>query len=40
MADAWIAASAPEADAILVHKDPEYKAVPVMQEALPFETSH
>jgi len=36
LADAWIAASALEANAILVHKDPEFDAVPVAQEPLPF----
>jgi predicted nucleic acid-binding protein len=37
LADAWIAASALEANAILVHKDPEFDAVPVAQEPLPYE---
>lgn len=36
LADAWIAASALEANAILVHKDPEFDAVPVAQEPLPY----
>ena len=36
LADAWIAASALEANAILVHKDPEFDAVPVAQESLPY----
>jgi predicted nucleic acid-binding protein len=36
VADAWIAACALETNAILVHKDPEYKAVRVAQELLPF----
>ena len=36
VADAWIAACALEANATLVHKDPEFKSVPVAQEALPF----
>ena len=35
LADAWIAASALEANAILLHKDPEFDAVPVAQEPLP-----
>jgi len=35
LADAWIAASALEANAILVHKDREFDAVPVEQEPLP-----
>jgi predicted nucleic acid-binding protein len=34
LADAWIAASALGANAILVHKDPEFDAVPVAQEPL------
>lgn len=36
LADAWIAASALEQGAILVHKDPEFQAVPVRQETLPW----
>lgn len=36
LADAWIAASALEANAVLVHKDPEFIAVPVAQETLPY----
>ena len=36
LVDAWIAASALEANAILVHKDPEFDVVPVAQEPLPF----
>jgi ribonuclease VapC len=36
LADAWIAASALEANAILVHKDPEFDAVPVAREPLPY----
>ncbi|MBN8455247.1 PIN domain-containing protein [Accumulibacter sp.] len=35
VADAWIAASAIEQGAILIHKDPEFKVVPVLQEMLP-----
>lgn len=35
LADAWIAACALEAGAVLVHKDPEFRSVPVTQEALP-----
>ena len=35
VADAWIAACAMEANAVLVHKDPEYRSVPVAQEPLP-----
>ncbi len=36
VADAWIAACALQEDAILIHKDPEFQAVPVEQEPLPF----
>ncbi len=36
VADAWIAASAIEQGAILIHKDPEFKVVPVLQEPLPW----
>lgn len=36
VADAWIAASAIEQGAILIHKDPEFKVVPVLQELLPW----
>lgn len=36
VADAWIAACALEEGAILVHKDPEFQAVAVEQEVLPF----
>lgn len=36
LADAWIAASALEANAILVQKGPEFDAVPVAQEPLPY----
>jgi predicted nucleic acid-binding protein len=35
VADAWIAASAIEQGAVLIHKDPEFKVVPVRQELLP-----
>ena len=34
-ADAWIAACAAEQGAVLLHKDPEFKPLPVMQELLP-----
>ena len=41
LADAWIAACAVEQGAVLIHKDPKFKAVPVEQEPLPFrEKSH
>jgi predicted nucleic acid-binding protein len=36
VADAWIAACADLHGAILVHKDPEFRAVPIRQEFLPF----
>jgi predicted nucleic acid-binding protein len=36
LADAWIAAAASLEGATLLHKDPEFGAVPVKQEALPF----
>ena len=35
IADAWIAACASEHAAVLLHKDPEFKALPVTQELLP-----
>jgi predicted nucleic acid-binding protein len=35
IADAWIAACAAEHGAVLLHKDPEFKPVPVAQELLP-----
>lgn len=35
IADAWIAACAAEQGAVLMHKDPEFKPLPVMQELLP-----
>jgi len=33
-ADAWIAACAAEQGAVLLHKDPGFKPLPVMQELL------
>ncbi len=39
VADAWIAACALEEQAVLLHKDPELKAVPVEQEVLPLKVS-
>jgi predicted nucleic acid-binding protein len=35
LADAWIAACASEQGAILLHKDPEFKPLPIAQEFLP-----
>lgn len=35
LADAWIAAAAQQAGALLVHKDPEFTQVSVAQESLP-----
>jgi predicted nucleic acid-binding protein len=35
LADAWIAAAALEQEAVLIHKDPEFRAVEVKQEELP-----
>lgn len=35
LADAWIAACASEQGAVLLHKDPEFKPLPVTQELLP-----
>lgn len=35
IADAWIAACASEQGATLLHKDPEFKPLPVVQESLP-----
>ena len=35
LADAWIAACALEQGAMLIHKDPEFHAVPLEQEVLP-----
>lgn len=40
LADAWIAASAVESGAILLHKDPEFAALDVPQEILPFKAPH
>jgi predicted nucleic acid-binding protein len=36
IADAWVAACASEHGAVLLHKDPEFKPLPVVQELLPF----
>jgi ribonuclease VapC len=36
LADAWIAASAEIASAVLVHKDPEFEPLSIQQEALPY----
>ena len=36
LADAWIAASADLSSAILVHKDPEFEALAIPQELLPY----
>ena len=36
IADAWIAACASEQGAVLLHKDPEFQPLPVVQELLPF----
>ncbi len=33
--DAWIAACAAEHGAMLLHKDPEFSALPIAQEFLP-----
>ena len=35
IADAWIAACATEQGAVLLHKDPEFKPLPLAQEWLP-----
>jgi predicted nucleic acid-binding protein len=35
LADAWVAACAQEQGAVLLHKDPEFKALPIEQEVLP-----
>jgi len=35
LADAWIAACARMQGAVLMHKDPEFRALPIEQEALP-----
>ncbi len=37
--DAWIAAAAMRRGAILVHKDPEFSALPIQQETLPLKPS-
>lgn len=39
IADAWIAACASEQGAVLLHKDPEFKPVPVTQELLPLKAT-
>lgn len=36
LADAWIAACAQLASAVLVHKDPEFEPLTAQQEALPY----
>lgn len=36
LADAWIAASARLAGAVLVHKDPEFATLPLAQDVLPY----
>ena len=38
IADAWIAACASEQSAVLLHKDPEFKPLPISQELLPLKT--
>lgn len=38
LADAWIAACALTEGAILVHKDPEFRAVAIEQDVLPLKT--
>ena len=38
IADAWIAACAAEQGAVLLHKDPEFKPLPVLQEFLPLKS--
>lgn len=35
LADVWVAACALEQGAVLLHKDPEFKALPIDQEVLP-----
>ena len=40
IADAWSAACASEHGAVLLHKDPEFKPVPVTQELLPLKARH
>jgi predicted nucleic acid-binding protein len=39
LADAWIAASASLLGAQLVHKDPNFRALPIQQWTLPFKTT-
>jgi predicted nucleic acid-binding protein len=39
IADAWIAACAFEQGAVLLHKDPEFKVLPVTQELLPLKAT-
>lgn len=39
LADSWIAATARMSDATLVHKDPEFSALPIKQKALPLKSS-
>lgn len=38
LADSWIAAAAQMTNATLVHKDPEFAALPVKQKALPLKS--
>lgn len=39
IADAWIAACASEQGAALLHKDPEFKPLPITQELLPLKAA-
>ncbi len=39
LADAWIAACADEQDATLLHKDPEFKPLAIVQEFLPLKAT-
>jgi predicted nucleic acid-binding protein len=39
IADAWIAACASEQGAALLHKDPEFKPLPITQELLPLKVT-
>lgn len=39
LADAWIAACAEMHDAVLVHKDPEFKMLQIKQELLPLKVA-
>jgi predicted nucleic acid-binding protein len=39
MADAWVAASASRCAAVLIHKDPEFTALALAQQPLPFKAS-